>query len=186
MTKAKRTTLFVLVLLAICGGCTTVPQTYEAKQVLSSQVDEAVAVFKRRDPEIKEFFDGAYGYAVFPKVFKGAFLVGGAHGKGQVYERGEMVGYSTLSQATIGFSFGGEYFREIIFFREKKHFDQFTSEEYVFSAQATGVALTAGAAAKADYEDGKAVFVIAEKGLMVDASLGGQKFKYTDRLVAED
>ena len=186
MVKTSQAAVYALILAVMVPGCTTVPQTYEARQVLNSQVEETIAVFKKRDPEIKEFFEGAYGYAVFPKVFKGAFWVGGAHGKGHVYEQGRMVGYSTLSQATIGFSFGGEYFREIIFFREKKHFDEFTSEEYAFSAQVTGVALTSGAAAKADYEDGKAVFIIAEKGLMVDASLGGQKFKYTDKMVVED
>jgi lipid-binding SYLF domain-containing protein len=174
------------VLFLVCGitvlsitGCSTYPETTEARQVLHSEVDEAIAVFKKTDPEIQKYFDTSYGYAVFPKVYKGAFWVGGAHGKGEVYEELQMVGYSSLSQATLGFSFGGEYFREIVFFDDKSHFQEFTAEEYTFSAQVTGVALTVGAAAKADYEDGKAVFIIAETGLMVDASLGGQKFNYT-------
>jgi lipid-binding SYLF domain-containing protein len=83
-----------------------------------------------------------------------------------------------MSQATLGFSFGGEFFREIIFFRDKEDLDKFRSGEFTFSAQATGVALTSGAAAKADYKAGMAVFVMTDAGLMVDASLGGQKFKY--------
>ena len=112
--------------------------------------------------------------------------IGGAYGKGEVYEQNHLVGYSSLSQATLGFSFGGEYFREIIFFIDKESFDEFRSEEYTFSAQVTGVALTAGAAAKADYSYGKAVFVIAESGLMVDVSLGGQKFKYTSKFLVDN
>ncbi len=82
------------------------------------------------------------------------------------------------SQVSLGFSFGGEFFREIVFFRDKSDLDKFKQEEYTFNAQVTGVALTSGAAAKADYKSGLAVFIMADKGLMVDASLGGQKFKY--------
>jgi len=115
---------------------------------------------------------------VLPKVFKGAFWVGGAHGKGLVYEQGRKVGYCSMSQATLGFSFGGEFFREIIFFRDAADLDRFCWGEFTFSAQATAVALSAGAAAKADYKSGMAIFVMPETGLMVDASLGGQKFNY--------
>ncbi len=171
----------LMMVTAVFAGCSTVPRTQQSRQVLSAQVDEAIAVFKNRDPGIQRFFDNSYGYAVFPKVFKGAFWFGGAYGKGEVYEQGNMIGYSSLSQATLGFSFGGEFFREIVFFREKTDLDEFRAEEFTFSAQITGVALTAGAAAKADYKHGKAVFIIAESGLMVDASLGGQKFNYTPK-----
>jgi lipid-binding SYLF domain-containing protein len=177
----KYTTKYLILLFTLAvifQGCSTVPESPESKNVLSAQVDEAISVFKNRDPEIQRFFDKSYGYAVFPKVFKGAFLVGGAYGKGKVFEQNKMIGYSDLSQATLGFSFGGEYFREIVFFRDKEDIDKFKAEEYTFSAQVTGVAIEAGVAAKADYKAGMAVFIMAEKGLMVDASLGGQKFRF--------
>jgi lipid-binding SYLF domain-containing protein len=167
-------------------GCSTAPKTYESRQVLNSEVNEATAIFKTRDPGIQRFFDSAYGYAVFPEVYKGAFWVGGAYGRGEVFEQGQMIGYSSLSQATLGFSFGGEYFREIVFFLDKPTLDRFIAEQYVFSAQVTGVAVTAGAAAKADYQYGMAVFIIAESGLMVDVSLGGQKFKFTPTFVVSE
>jgi lipid-binding SYLF domain-containing protein len=176
--KVIRMVVVSLCLAAVGIGCSTVPKTEEARSVLSAQVAEAVAAFKARDPSIEGFFDKSYGYAVLPKVFKGAFWVGGAHGKGLVYEQGKRVGYCSMSQATLGFSFGGEFFREIIFFRDKVDLDIFRAGEYTFSAQATAVALTSGAAAKADYKSGKAVFVMTDAGLMVDASVGGQKFKY--------
>jgi lipid-binding SYLF domain-containing protein len=188
MTRSKQLIalpICLFTLFVVCG-CATVPETPEAKAVLSSQVDEAVALFKKRDPGIQTFFDSSYGYAVFPRVFKGAFWLGGANGKGEVYEQGKMVGYANLSQATLGFSFGGQFFREIIFFRDKRHLDEFKTEEYEFSAQVTAVALTAGAAAKADYEYGKVVFVTAESGLMVDASLGGQRFNYTPKTLIRE
>jgi lipid-binding SYLF domain-containing protein len=159
-------------------SCSTVPQTTEAKAVLSAEITEAIAVFKEKDPEIMRFFDSSYGYAVLPKVLKGAIWFGGAYGKGEVFEQGKMVGFCDMKQASLGFSFGGEYFREIIFFKDKVDLDRFKTEEYTFSAQVTGVAATAGAAAKTDYKAGMVVFIATDKGLMVDASLGGQKFNY--------
>jgi lipid-binding SYLF domain-containing protein len=169
----------LLLLTFIAAGCATAPETKESKNVLSSQADEAIAVFKARDPSIDKFFTQSYGYAVFPKVGKGAFILGIASGRGEVFEQGQLVGYSSLSQASLGFSFGGESFREIIFFRDKSDLDRFRAgPEYTFAAQATGVALEEGVSAKADYKDGMAVFITSDKGLMVDASLGGQKFKY--------
>lgn len=188
MIKFIKTAPFMMFLLSavLCCGCATVPKSKEARAVLSSEVDETITVFKQKDPSIKRFLDRSYGYAVFPRVFKGAFWIGGAHGNGEVFESNQMIGYSSLSQATLGFSFGGEYFREIVFFRDKEDLDEFKSEEYTFSAQVTGVILTTGAAAKADYESGKAVFIMAESGLMVDVSLGGQKFNYTPKSLVTD
>ncbi|OHB62474.1 MAG: hypothetical protein A2167_03295 [Planctomycetes bacterium RBG_13_46_10] len=168
----------LFVLMSIISGCSTVPKSQEAKTVLSAEVQEAVAVMKAKDPSIDRYFEKSYGYAVLPKVLKGAFLVGGAHGQGEVFEQGKRIGYCSMSQATLGFSFGGEYFREIIFFRDKEDLGMFKLDEYTFSAQVTGVALSAGAAAKTDYRAGMAVFIIPDTGLMVDVSLGGQKFRY--------
>jgi hypothetical protein len=71
-----------------------VPEEPEARNVLTAQVDEAVAIFKGKDPDIKQFFSKSWGYAVLPKVFKGGFWVGGAYGKGEVYEQGKMVGFA--------------------------------------------------------------------------------------------
>jgi lipid-binding SYLF domain-containing protein len=162
----------------ILAGCSTTPEKAESKATLSAEVNEAIAEFKAQDSSIQSFFDNSYGYAVLPKVTKGAFWFGVAGGRGQVFRQGQMIGYCKMGQATLGFSFGGEFFREIIFFRQPQDMDRFTSGEFTFSAQVTGTAITAGAAAKADYKDGLAVFVLADRGLMIDASLGGQKFAY--------
>ncbi|MGA1979078.1 MAG: hypothetical protein ABSG99_00720 [Sedimentisphaerales bacterium] len=167
-----------LCLAIVSAGCATAPERPEAKAVLSAEVKETIAIFKEKDPEIQRFVDKSYGYAVLPKIFKGAFWFGGAYGQGEVYEQGKKVGYCSMSQATLGFSLGGEYFREIVFFKDKNDLDVFKTEEYTFSAQVTGVAANIGAAAKANYKSGMAVFVTTDTGLMVDVSLGGQKFKY--------
>jgi len=178
----KRTLMIALAgWVLVAAGCRTVPETSEAKAVQSAEVAEAISAFKAKNPKIEVYFKESVGYAVLPKLFKAALWVGGAGGTGEVYQADNQIGYCRLSQATVGFSFGGEFFREIIFFQNLKDLDRFRTGEFTFSAQATAVAIEAGAAAKADYKDGMAVFVMTDKGLMVDASIGGQKFKYIDK-----
>jgi lipid-binding SYLF domain-containing protein len=175
----KKTMWFLgICAVVILSGCAAEPEKKESRDVLIAEATEAIAYFKEQDPSLQTFFDNAWGYVVLPRVAKGAFWVGAAGGRGVVFEQGKKVGYTTLSQATIGFSFGGEFFREVVFFRQKQDLDRFRTGEFAFSAQATATAVAVGAAAKADYKDGMAVFVMADRGLMVDASLGGQKFKY--------
>lgn len=143
------------------------------------KVREAIAAFKNKDPSMQAFFDHAYGYAVFPTVGKGGMGIGGAYGKGQVFQQGRVIGSVSLTQLTIGFQLGGQAYREIIFFKDKSTLDDFTSGNFEFSAQASAVAATAGASADADYNNGVAVFTLAKGGLMYEASIGGQKFSFT-------
>ncbi len=170
--------LLLLLVIVIGAGCSTAPEKQEGKDVLAAQSQEAISLFKAKDPTIEKFFQKSYGYAVVPKIFKGGFIIGGAYGHGQVYEKDVMVGYCNMTQGTLGLSFGGEFYREIIFFKDKYDLDTFKSDEYTFAAQVTAIAAYAGVAAKADYKDGMAVFIMADVGLMVDAAAGGQKFNY--------
>lgn len=144
-----------------------------------SDANETVALFKKTDPNLARFFKSSVGYAVFPSVGKGAFILGGAHGEGILYEGGEPVGKASLTQATIGFQFGGQAYAEIIFFETEGVLSDFKAGNFAFSGQLSGVVLAAGAAANANYQWGVAVFTAAKGGLMVEASLGGQKFSYT-------
>ncbi len=172
-------------LLVVGAACSTAPKTTQSRAVLSAQVEEVITEMIKKDPGIEKFFDDSYAYAVFPQAAKGAWIVGGAGGKGLVFVDRELYAYSRLSQATLGFSFGGQYFREVIFFRDRQDLARFATGKFAFSAQISAVAIKAGAAAKADYEDGMAVFVMADKGLMVDASLGGQKFSFVSAELIE-
>jgi lipid-binding SYLF domain-containing protein len=119
-----------------------------------------------------------HAYAVFPTVGKGGIGIGGAFGRGQVFQGGKLVGYAKLTSASIGFQLGGQSFSEIIFFQNKAAYDKFKSGEFGFDANASAVAATAGVAAKVDYKNGVAVFVMADAGLMYEASIGGQKFDF--------
>jgi lipid-binding SYLF domain-containing protein len=170
---------------------------FVSAQARADEYSDTIDVF-RKSGESGQFFGKSYGYAVLPTVGKGGFVVGGAHGKGRVYARGAYVGDTSMTQLTVGFQLGGQAYSQIIFFEDKRAFDEFTSGNFEFGAQATAVAITAGASAqagttgpsasagssqrssttKASYFKGMAVFTVAKGGLMYEASIGGQKFTY--------
>jgi len=139
---------------------------------------QTVALFVKTDPGLRRFFDTAAGYVVFPKVLKGAVGVGGARGGGVLFQRGNIpIGTATLTQVTVGLQLGGQDYTEIIFFENPRSLADFKDGEFALAAQVSAVALSAGAAKSAKYQDGIAVFTATNSGLMFEASVGGQKFK---------
>ncbi len=165
-------TLFLLLF-----GITSEAQSKDQK--LIGDASAAKADFLRSDAGLSSHFARAYGYVIFPNVGKGAIGIGGAAGNGIVYRRGAMVGKAKMKQVSIGFQWGGQAYREVIFFENKTTFDRFKGSNFEFSAQVSAVAATAGASANAKYSDGVMIFTQQKGGLMYEASIGGQKFKYT-------
>ena len=127
---------------------------------------------------MKALFENAHGYVIFPNVGKGGFGIGGAAGNGVVYENKKMVSMAKVSQGRIGLQAGGPAYREVIFFESKNEMDRFKESRFEFSAQASAVAVTEGASANVKYADGVMVFTMQKGGLMYEASIGGQKFKF--------
>lgn len=169
---------FVALGVLLLGGCATAPRSEMGRKELSEKVQEAISIAKREDPGTKKFFDESVGYAVFPTVGKGAIGIGGAYGRGELYEGGKMTGYCAMTQASIGLALGGQAYTEFIFFETKDALNYFKSGNFAFAAQASAVALESGASANAKYANGVAVFTMSEAGLMYEASIGGQKFSY--------
>jgi lipid-binding SYLF domain-containing protein len=178
MNKTLGSAVILGAALLILPACTTAPKSDSARADLDNSVAQAMADFRRADPDIQKFLDTAYGYAIFPSVGKGAAGVGGAFGHGEVFEQGRKIGYCSLSQATIGFQLGGQAYSELIVFENKAALDRFTSGSFAFAAQASAVALKAGASTNAKYANGVAVFTVTKGGLMYEASVGGQKFSF--------
>lgn len=177
-----RSTCFALtalpMLAAMLTACSTAPRTETEREILLAKADLAITRFLDRDPSLQGFFDTASGWAVFPSIGKGGAGIGGAYGKGVLYEGGEPVGFCDVTQGTIGFQLGGQSYGMIIFFDANDDVVRFKTGEFAFSAQASAVAATRGASADVDYQDGVAVFTLARGGLMGEASVGGQKFDY--------
>lgn len=148
-----------------------------AQQNDSDKAKEAIADFKKTDPEIRKFFSSAYGYAIFPAIGKGGLGIGGATGKGIVFKAGSPIADCKMTQLTIGLQAGGQKYAEVIFFETAKAFERFVGDKFEFAAQVSAVALKSGVSKDAKYRDGLLVFTRAIGGLMYEASLGGQKFK---------
>jgi len=148
-------------------------------QSLHEAVQETIDLVKLRDPSVAKWFDTAHGYAVFPGIGAGGFIIGGGHGTGEVYAAGNMIGTATIAQLNIGATAGGQVTRQIIFFKDKVALDSFTAGGFEFDVAASAVAIKSGAAQSAKYNNGVVIFVMPKKGAMVQASLGTQRFSFT-------
>ncbi len=137
-----------------------------------------ITAFRQADPTLSRFFDEAVGYAVFPSVGKGAFGIGGAYGRGVLFEHGQATGLASLTQVTVGAQLGGQAYSEIVFFNSEEAVSKFRKGELAMAAQVSAVVAASGASANARYAQGVAVFTLPKGGLMAEASVGGQKFGF--------
>ena len=184
--KSIRSVLALVVLLAVSGVAS------------ANKYVDTIALFKNAG-ESANFFNSAYGYAVFPTIGKGGLIVGGAHGSGHVYEKGKYIGNTSMTQLSVGFQAGGQAYSQIIFFEDKRALDEFTNGNFEFEAGVSAVAITAAASGTAGtsgasagasggkkdattvgsaYYKGMAVFTIVKGGAMYQATVAGQKFTY--------
>lgn len=181
------------------GGCfAAIALFFASASAYADKFQETADLF-RNAGDSAAFFDSAYGYAIFPTIAKAGFVVGAARGSGRVFAGGQYVGDTVMTQVSVGFQAGAQGFSEIIFFQDERAFQEFTSGNFEFGATAGAVAITAGASAMATttgatagasggkrdattagggYHKGYAVFTIAKGGLMLEVSIGGQKFSY--------
>jgi lipid-binding SYLF domain-containing protein len=167
--------------LIVCMALITVSapaQSSKDKEIISDS-QEAKASFVKQDPSLGNMFAKAYAYAIFPNVGKGGLGIGGAAGNGAAYEQGKLVGMAKLKQVTIGLQAGGQGYREVVFFENAASFKKFKENNVEFSAQVSAVAASSGASANAKYNEGVMVFTMQKGGLMYEASVGGQKFKFS-------
>ena len=185
----------------IAFGCIAACIFAISTTVLAAGVEDYSSTIKifRDSPAVAKFFNSSYGYAVFPTIGKGGFVIGGSFGTGQVYQHGKVTGKSSVIEGSIGFQAGGEAFSEIIFFQDKRAYTEFTSGNFEFGATAQAVAIMVGVGARAgttgvsagassdpetgvqaaaNYVKGMAIFTHAKGGLMYELSVGGQKFTF--------
>lgn len=197
--KKTKTMKKIFVLISIAGLIALVAPTAMALAAEAEDYSNTIETF-RSSPVVEDFFRNSYGYAVFPTIGKAGYVVGGSYGQGQVYRNGEVTGKTSVIEGSVGFQLGAEAFSEIIFFKNRQAYEEFTGGEFEFDVQAQAVAITAGAQAKAGtagasagasagpktgvqaqatYVDGMVTFVHTKGGLMYEFSVGGQRFTFT-------
>lgn len=143
-----------------------------------ADVLKTIAQFKAADPSIEKFFKDSTGYAVFARVGKAGFIVGGGAGDGELYEKGKVVGAVHVGMGSVGLQIGVQEFSQIVFFKDPAALARFKQNKFEFAANASVVIVKAGGADAADYREGVAVFVKPTGGAMAELSLGTQKFDY--------
>lgn len=166
--------LLALLLISVTGYSQN-----EKEKSLIADSKEAKAAFIKSDNLMQSLFDNAHAYVIFPNIGKGAIGIGGAAGNGIVFRAGNPIGSASMKQVSFGFQLGGQSYREVIFFENASALERFQQNNFEFAAQASAVAVTKGASTNVKYRDGVMVFTQEKKGLMYEASIGGQKFDYS-------
>lgn len=176
--KIFRLAVLPLLMIGLSISVTAFSQN-EKERGLIADSKNAQSEFVKSDSLMQSLFNNSYGYVIFPNVGKGAIGIGGAAGNGIVFEKGAPVGSAKMKQVSFGFQFGGQAYREVIFFENAEALDRFKQNKFEFAAQASAVAVTKGASTNVKYRNGVMVFTQEKGGLMYEASVGGQKFDYS-------
>ncbi len=174
--------LIVLMLLLASGNVNAQDQEMimdmEKREVIKTDAMDSKMAFMRANPELEGMLSNAAGYAIFPNVGKGAWILGGAAGNGVVYENGQVAGYAELRQIDVGFQFGGKAFRELIVFETQEALDKFKEGNFEFGGSASAVIWDEGKGKAITFENGAGVAIMPKAGAMAGISVGGQEFDY--------
>ena len=178
MTSTRQAIIVMALVIGLVAACSTGSVTKEERDTLFKEAQASRQEWNKVDPQFEAFAKKGYGWAFFPEITKGGFVVGGAHGRGVVYEKGQHIGYADLTQMSVGFQAGYQDYSQLIVFENQPAMEKFKRNEIDFGANASAVVADKGAAMGAPFVDGVAVFVRPTGGAMAEASLGGQQIAY--------
>ena len=165
-------------MVAFVAACSSEPSSQSQRQALVDNAQSTLKSMEAKDPGLADVVNRNYAYVIFPDIGKGGFVIGGAWGRGVVYEQGRMVGFAAVTEGSVGITAGGQTYSELIVFKDSNSYQKFQNGNFTFDAQASAVALKAGAAAAAQFRNGVLVFIHNQGGLMADVSVGGQKISF--------
>jgi len=174
--KAIAFPIFAAFMLALVG-CESTPVT--PADGVNDRAKQTLQQMETGDSGLGTITDKAYAYAVFPEVGAAAIGVGGAGGKGVVYQGGREIGLVVLNQGSVGLQLGGDTYSELIVFDTPEAFNSFRDGKLEFGADASATIIKAGSAASAPFNHGTRIFAMPRGGLMAGVSVSGQKFSFT-------
>ncbi|HKQ65205.1 MAG TPA: YSC84-related protein, partial [Methylomirabilota bacterium] len=134
--------------------------------------------WNRIDPGLEALAKKSEGYAFFPEITKGGLGVGGAYGRGVVFEQNQPIGWADVTQGSVGLQAGGQTYSELMVFENKAAMERFKQNQFEFGANASAILAKNGAAANARFVDGVAIFVRPVAGAMAEAAIAGQRVTY--------
>jgi lipid-binding SYLF domain-containing protein len=178
MTRIFRLGLLLSAIALLAAAPASAKREKKSDDQLHQEVQEIKKTWQTKDNSFNSTLKKAYGYAIFPEIGKGGFIVGAAHGEGEVYKKGKLIGRAKVTQTTVGAQVGGQTFAQVILFKNKDALERFKQSRFEGSAAATAIGGKKGAAAASKYKDGVAIMILPLKGGMAEAAGGGQKFSF--------
>jgi len=177
--RGKRMMLAATLVFLLAGlGLGRLAYAAQTDSQLIAECGQTIALYRQKDPGIDEFFARSVAYVVFPSVGKGGLGIGAARGTGILFERGAPAGKVTMNQVTVGAQAGGQEFSQIVFYQTADRVAELKAGKAQLAGNLSAVALSQGASATAKFKNGVAVFTATKGGLMLEASVGGQKFSF--------
>lgn len=173
-----RISMMTSIALTLALGCASAPETRPEQNSLEAQADATIASMTREDPSLGAMLTAAPGYVVFPEIGEGGFIAGGSAGVGVVYEDGEPIGFAELREGSVGAQVGGQSYAQLIVFDTQAALERLKTNNFDLTADASATLIRSGAASSTRFEDGTAVFVDDEAGMMVEAAVGGQSITF--------
>ena|SRR5690242_20113600 len=173
-----KTSLAAVAALLFVVGCNTTPKSGAVTSQLRNDSQSTITKMESQDPGIRDLLEKSYGYIIFPSIGKGGLIVGGAYGRGVVYQKGNPIGTAKLEQGSIGAQLGGATFSEAVIFETAEALDKFRAGKFEFGADAQAVIVKSGAAGATSFRNGVAVLQMPEGGAFAGVALTGQKIKY--------
>jgi lipid-binding SYLF domain-containing protein len=162
-------------------GCATAPKTTSEQGGLEARANATIDEMSAHDPDLRGALSSAAGYAVFPDIGKAGAGVGGAFGRGVLYQNGRPSGFVKVEQGSVGAQLGAQTFAEVLILSDAPTVERLKRGELAAGADAGAVALTAGALAHAQLGNGVRAVVMPRGGLMAELTLSGQRIKYEPR-----
>lgn len=170
-----KNSLAVALLALSLLGCVTAPVVYDQER--ADAAEEALASFRQQET-LEPFFEQALAYAIFPANWRAGSGFGGAFGNGWLFENGEVTGRALMTEVFVGPNLGIQADRKILFFRSEGALDQFKRGRFEFTGQANASAATVGKAITPGYHPDVAMFVQVRGGLLLEASVGTQRYDF--------
>jgi lipid-binding SYLF domain-containing protein len=175
----RQVTVTIITMLWIgCGGAA--PSSKTDRFQLQDEAQASLQSMMTEDPSLRSLLDRSAGYVVLPDVGKGGLIVGAAHGRGVLYQHGQMAGFVELSQASVGAQAGAQSYTELVVFQNDSDVQRVKGNAYTLGGNVSAVALSAGAGASTEFRDGVAVIVKPQGGVMAELSVSGQRLKFAE------
>lgn len=166
---------------ASLAACTTTPPTVTGQgSALDARVDEALAQLYQTVPGAAQLGQSARGILLITDIRKVGFFASGAYGEGALLIGPAKVDYYSLSEASLGFTFGAAAFNQALFFMTELALADFRVSDgwelgvgasFVFDSEGAAAGITTTRINRPIYE-----VVFGQRGLIAGASLAGAKY----------